>query len=199
MVDKVIILPYEEVVWLLVNHYQQVAVNAAIARGISLALHCKLHTLLNSCRNLEFYLLLALYQTCTVATLARILYYLALSVAGRADAPCHHSAKHCIHLLLHRACAVAGLTGLYICLRCGAPAVALRAGNHLAYLYGLLNAVHYLAKREFYPYADIASPVNLFAGVAVKTSKAAETAKAAETTAKMSAKDISKLAEDILH
>ena len=190
VVDQIVAVTHQFGVALLLDHHLQVAVHAALTRGVALARDGEDHTLAHAGRNLDLHDLLPAQRAFALALVARRGDHLARAAARGAHALRLHPAEEGVLHPRHIARAVAGRTGRIGIGVPGSRAAALVAGDGLVDLEFLRNSVGDLGQRQTDPHADVRAAVHAPSPAAVRR---------AESAPEMAAENVAELREDVLH
>ena len=175
---------------LLFDQHLQVAVDAAVARGVALARDGEHHALAHAGRNLDLHDLRTADSAFALALVTGRSDDLARTAAGRAHALGLHAAEKDVFDARHMARAVARRAGRIGIGVLGSRTAALVAGDGLVDLELLGDAVGDLGQRQPDLDADIGAAVHAPAAGRRRTEPA---------PAEMSAENIAELRENILH
>ena len=160
VVDQIVAVTHQFGVALLLDHHLQVAVHAALTRGVALARDGEDHTLAHAGRDLDLHDLLPAQRAFALALVARRGDHLARAAARGAHALRLHPAEEGVLHTRHITRTVAGRTGRVGVAVLGPRTAALIAGDGLVYLEFLGDAVGDLCEGQPDLDADIRSPVH---------------------------------------
>ena len=161
--------------------------------GITLAAHGELHAVGHTGRNLHAYYLFTVYDAFASTLLALVLDDFTLATASGTGGTGLHGAQNGLLVADHTSTALASRTGLHAAIAFGTCTVTMLACHIFLQLELLFHTSGYLFQIQLHLHAQVTSTKDPL--LCASSSKASE---ATETSA-MSAKDVTKHGEDVIH
>lgn len=164
VVNHIVAIAYQFRVLQFLDDYEQVAVDAAVLRGIALAAQCQHHLVGDAGGYGECHLAILALYACAVAILAFLGDDLARAVAGRTGGLSLHGAEYGLLYASDYARSVTCLTACCGCAVFGAGTVAVVAFDVGGYLQGLGDALGDVLECQLDAYAQVRAAIDAAAG-----------------------------------
>src|SRR5574344_14086 len=164
--------------------HQQIPIYAIVRSSMTSLTNSKLHSILNTCRNLHFHSFTLPNQTCSTTSAARIGYHLSFPIALRTCRICNGTTEKSIYHMLNLPGTMASRTRLNVRRITRTSSPTIRA-SHTSFNRNLFfNTCSNLLQSQSDPSTDITPPINPFLGTPriASATKSAKTTKSTECT-----------------
>ena len=197
VVNQVVFVTNQIWVAFFLDDNQQVAGDAVVLAGITLAVDGQLHAFSYTCRNLHFYHFFAVGDTFARAMLTLFLDDLTFTITVRADSLSLHHAENALLCAGYTTGTVAIRTSFCTRVAFCTTTVTMFTSDIFLQLEFLFNTGCNVLQVHFYLYAKVRTAEFTLLGAATTATKTTESAKASESAA--TTEDVAEHREDIVH